>query len=398
MRILIANEARSGGGGVESYLASVVPELAARGHELALLYANTAAERGPTDVVTSASWSVKDLGLAPAIAAARAWAPDVCFAHNMRYLDVEEAIVATWPTVKMMHAYAGACLSGHKAFAFPSREPCDRVCGAGCLAYFLPRRCGRLRPDVMVAEYRRARRQQAIFPRYRSMVVASEHMRREFARYDALASRITAIPLFTAGPAPAAAMRDLDVIFLGRLTPLKGADLLLDALAGTARALQRPVRALIAGEGPLRASMTAQAAALGAGGLLDAELPGWIDGAARDAALARASVLALPSRWPEPFGLVGLEAARFGVPAVAFDVGGIRAWLDDGVNGVLVPPSDGPRAFGDTLALLLRDRTRWAAQSARATAASARFSAAAHVKALDRVLSSSALDQRPPSP
>jgi glycosyltransferase involved in cell wall biosynthesis len=295
----------------------------------------------------------------------------------------------------MMHAYAGACLSGHKAFAFPSREPCDRVCGAGCLAYFLPRRCGRLRPDVMAAEYGRARRQQAIFPRYRSMVVASEHMRREFARYDALASRITTIPLFTAGPAPAAATRDLDVIFLGRLTPLKGADLVLDALASAARGLQRPVRALVAGEGPLRASMTAQAAALRDRGLLDAELPGWIDRAARDAALARAAVLALPSRWPEPFGLVGLEAARFGVPAVAFDVGGIRDWLDDGVNGVLVPSSGGARAFGDTLARLLRDRTRWAAQSAQATAASARFSAAAHVEALERVLSATAIGHRP---
>ena len=378
MRILVSNEARSGGGGVESYLASVVPALRAAGHDTALLYANTAGERGPTTIETGVSWSVKDLGLAPAIAQARAWRPDVCFAHNMRHLDIEAAIVAAWPTVKMMHAYAGACLSGHKAFSFPSLDPCDRVCGAGCLAYFLPRRCGRLRPDVMITQYAMARRQQALFPRYKAMVVASDHMKREFARYAGLASRVTVIPLFTDGPASAAAVRDLDVVFLGRLTPLKGADLLIDALADCGRALGRPVRALIAGEGPLRASMTAEAAALQTAGTVHAEIPGWIDRARRDEALARASVLALPSRWPEPFGLVGLEAARFGVPAVAFDVGGIRAWLEDGESGILVPPSDGARAFGETLALVLRDRTRRDALGA--TAASARFTAAAHVR------------------
>ena len=40
--------------------------------------------------------------------------------------------------------------------------------------------------------------------------------------------------------------------------------------------------------------------------------PGWLDGDARQAWLARASVAALPSTWPEPFGLVGLEAAAAG--------------------------------------------------------------------------------------
>jgi glycosyltransferase involved in cell wall biosynthesis len=386
MRILLVNEARSGGGGVESYLASVVPELRARGHAVGLLYANTASEQGPTDVAAEVSWSVKDLGLDAAIAAARAWRPDVCFAHNMRYLDIEHAIVDAWPTVKMMHAYAGACLSGHKAFSWPRLQPCDRTCGAGCLAHFLPRRCGRLRPDVMLDQYRWATRQQVIFGRYKAMVVASEHMRREFARYGDLASRITTIPLFTAGPAAAAPVRNLDVVFLGRLTPLKGTEVLLEALAAAGRSLGRPLAALVAGDGPARPALTARAAALASEGALRADIPGWLNRARRDAALARASVLALPSQWPEPFGLVGLEAARFGVPAVAFDVGGIRTWLGDGDNGILVPIAGGARAFGDAVASLLGDRTRLAALSVGATAASARFSAAAHVDALERVL------------
>jgi hypothetical protein len=153
MRILLANEARQGAGGVETYLASLIPHLEARGHAVALLYANTATERGPTQIITAESWSVADEGLEQAMAGARVWRPDVCIAHNMRRLDVDEALCAEWPTFKMMHGYFGACLSGHKAFSFPSLDPCTRVCGAGCLVYYLPRNCGQLRPDVMATQF-----------------------------------------------------------------------------------------------------------------------------------------------------------------------------------------------------------------------------------------------------
>src|SRR5687767_2716131 len=98
MRILLANEARAGGGGVESYLASLVPALEARGHETAVLYANAATQEGPTRIVTRDAWSVADIGFERAIAAARAWRPDICFSHNMRLLDVDERLAADWPT------------------------------------------------------------------------------------------------------------------------------------------------------------------------------------------------------------------------------------------------------------------------------------------------------------
>src|SRR5207302_618848 len=153
MRILLANEARKGAGGVETYLASLVEPLAARGHEVALLYANPSAEQGPTSIPARDAWSVADEGLDRALAAVRGWRPDVCFSHNMQPLEVDDRLTREWPTVKMMHGYFGACLSGQKTFSLPSLAACTRRCDRGCLAYYLPRRCGQLRPDVMIGQY-----------------------------------------------------------------------------------------------------------------------------------------------------------------------------------------------------------------------------------------------------
>lgn len=392
MRILLANEARSGAGGVETYLASLLDPLARRGHEVALLYGNPSAEQGPTIIRAQDAWSVADEGLESAVAKVRAWRPDVCFSHNMRMLDVDDRLTREWPTVKMMHGYFGACVSGQKAFSFPTLVACTRRCDAGCLAYYLPRRCGQLRPDVMLAQYGWAIRQQQLFPRYAGIVVASDHMRREYLRYGVDADRVHTIPLFVSearkdGVAAAPADASIDMLFLGRLTSLKGAQELLRAAERTSLLTARPLRVVIAGEGHARPALERQARELAARRPISVEFTGWVDAAERSALLARTCVLVVPSRWPEPFGLVGLEAAQQGVPAVAFDVGGVREWLQDGVSGLLVKPEEGALSLGDAIALVLRDGDLRARLSAGACQTAARLSVDAHISQLARVLS-----------
>lgn len=385
MRILLANEARAGGGGVETYLAALVPGLEARGHQTALLYANSANDEGPTRIAARDAWSVRDLGFERAVAGARAWRPDVCFSHNMRLLEVDERLAAEWPTFKMMHGYFGACLSGHKAFSFPNLRPCPRICGPGCLIYFLPRKCGQLRPEVMAAQYAWARRQQRLFARYAGVMVASDHMRREYRRYDLPEHRVHITPLFAAssGDPLAVPAAPIDILFLGRLTPLKGPQALVRAARHAAGSLGRPLHVVLAGEGPERPHV--ERLAQGSGGSVIASFPGWVDASARAALLSRASLVAIPSIWPEPFGLVGLEAAEFGVPAVAFGVGGIGEWLTHDVNGRLADLERGPAALGDAIAAILSDAALRARLSAGARDASRHFSAEAHMTRLEQV-------------
>jgi glycosyltransferase involved in cell wall biosynthesis len=388
MRILMANEARQGAGGVETYLSSLVPELEARGHAVALLYANPSTETGPTRIVTNEAWSVSDLGMEQAIGAARGWHPDVVFSHNMRLLDVDGRLATAVPTFKMMHGYFGACVSGHKAFAFPSPQACTRVCGIGCLAYYMPRRCGQLRAGVMMEQYAWARRQQDLFSEYAGIVVASEHMRREYLRYQVPPQDVHTIPLFTVPPASSASApgTKADVVFLGRMTPLKGGEPLVRAIAHAARTLGRPLRAVFAGDGPERERLQQLARELGGENAISIDFPGWLSETARARILAGASLVAIPSIWPEPFGLAGLEAAHLGVPAVGFDVGGISEWLAHDVNGRLVSPEGGAAALGEAIAGVLGDPAIHARLSAGARAAAARFSAAAHVSKLEQVL------------
>jgi glycosyltransferase involved in cell wall biosynthesis len=175
-------------------------------------------------------------------------------------------------------------------------------------------------------------------------------------------------------------------LFAGRITALKGARLLADAVADAQTRLNAPLRLIVAGEGPERAALEKRAKALN----LEASFTGWVTGSERLALFRRSSVLAIPSVWPEPFGLVGLEAASVGVPTVAFDVGGIWEWLRDGFNGRLVNPAGGAPAFGEALAGILADSRALAALSAGAIARAQDLTVARHVAKIEHVLARAA--------
>jgi glycosyltransferase involved in cell wall biosynthesis len=87
-------------------------------------------------------------------------------------------------------------------------------------------------------------------------------------------------------------------------------------------------------------------------------------------ALRRSLFSVAPSIWPEPFGLVALEAAAAGKPVVASDIGGLTDIVADGETGILVEPRD-REALGRALSRLIDDaelRERMGAAAVRRAA------------------------------
>jgi phosphatidylinositol alpha-1,6-mannosyltransferase len=152
----------------------------------------------------------------------------------------------------------------------------------------------------------------------------------------------------------------------------KGHDVLLEALPAI-RARVPDVHWVVVGEGPLRPSLEARARATGVADAVS--FLGGVGDDERDSWLARATVFAMPSRLPggglagEGFGIVFLEAAAYGLPVVAGDVGGALDAVSAGETGLLVDPTDATAVAEAVCSLLLdpeRARTLGEAGAARA--------------------------------
>jgi glycosyltransferase involved in cell wall biosynthesis len=173
------------------------------------------------------------------------------------------------------------------------------------------------------------------------------------------------------------------VVYLGRLTPQKGVDVLLEGWRSLALPPER-ARLLIVGLPPVTNSYI--------DGLRAATPPGcaWLP-MQRDVLpiLHASDVLVLPSRSNEAFGRVVVEALATGRPAVASAVGGIPEILRHQFAGLLVPPGD-PAALADRL-LALRDwRQSNPALGAQCAAHVAQnFSFEAYVSRLEEIFQSS---------
>ncbi|WP_043651373.1 glycosyltransferase family 4 protein [Nocardia thailandica] len=138
-----------------------------------------------------------------------------------------------------------------------------------------------------------------------------------------------------AGQRPAA---EAVVALVGRLTPWKGQDVALRALAATA---VPPRRVLVVGgtffgEEPYRARLEALAAELA----LPATFTGHVDDPAPH--LDDADVLVHCSVVTEPFGQVVVEGMAAGCAVIAADAGGPAEIVRDGVDGLLVTPAVAP--------------------------------------------------------
>ena len=339
MRILIATSLRGTVGGAETYVRDLIPALSARGHDVGLLfeYDSVGADRIDHGAAVAA-WGTANHSHDEVLAEITEWQPDVVYLQGLADIAMEEVLFDAFPVAWFVHTYDGACISGMKRFAVPSMEPCHRSFGAACLALYFPRRCGGLNPITMMQQYRLQCRRLHLMARCAVLLVASSHMREEYIRNGVPTEQIEVLSLFPPGTTPdPGPLRERGMggrlLFVGRLNDVKGCANLVRAAAPAGKILGRRLHVSIAGDGPDRARIEQLARALDA----TVDLRGWVSVEERTRLMRDSDVLVVPSLWPEPFGLVGLEAGCVGLPAVAYDVGGIREWLRPGESGELAP-------------------------------------------------------------
>ena len=143
-------------------------------------------------------------------------------------------------------------------------------------------------------------------------------------------------------PAKDIPLPDATAMFMGRLVTEKGLWVLLEAL----KIQQALEDFFLVGEGPLGIDLRKK---------VEQEefdvrihITGYIPQSGLRGFLLRSGALIVPSTWPEPLGLVSMEALACGIPVIASAVGGIPEVVTHRKNGLLVEPGN-PKALAKAI-------------------------------------------------
>jgi glycosyltransferase involved in cell wall biosynthesis len=292
--------------------------------------------------------------------------------HQVDDPEIVASMRANAPVVVSAHAYT-ACTSGVHYFR-PGQE-CTRAHGPGCAPNLIARGCAHRRnPTSLPSSYRQASRGLEALRRSDVAVSYSSSVDRHLA-VNGVARRaiVPYFPTMRAGQALGHEDRRR-VVFAGRVVTPKGVGILVRA------AREVDAEFLICGDGMQLNAMRRLTRRLGVERRVC--FKGWLGPDELAEEFANASLVVVPSLWPEPFGLVGIEAFAAERPAVASATGGTGDWLEDGVSGLAVAPGDA-RELARALNALLADPERQRSMGAAGkTTVDRRFSPECHLAAL----------------
>ncbi len=256
-------------------------------------------------------------------------APDLIHVHNFPSLEFFKNINVYAPLVRTVHSYENLCANQLKRL--PDGSICPYPMGKECIA-----NCGCERG---FREIRVDRENSFLKLRFSRFLAISNYIRDVLIANGFPEHKIRVLPNFTRmSQTHLNVPEENRVLYVGRLTPEKG---LMELVRAVSRMKLKPILNIVGGGSVLgqynyQDAVLREAASLG----VNLELQSWLEGDELSRAYARAKVVAFSSLWPEPFGLVGIEAMMQGKPVVAFDSGGVGDWLQHEKTGYLVPHMD----------------------------------------------------------
>jgi glycosyltransferase involved in cell wall biosynthesis len=293
--------------------------------------------------------------------------PDIVHGHSWALLSALPVCRARRiATVLTLHDYALLCPK--KTMLHAEARPCTTGLGQDCLRC-APTMYGRPRGLAVTAGLALGRKGVGGIDRF---IAISSYVAMTHTRTGLLdAARIDTV-LCDTGARRLPGLPDAYILFVGALGRHKGLHHLLHAYAS----LARDIPLVLIGPACPDTPAILPAGVIAIGDRAHADVIAAIDGCC---------FLVSPALWPEPFGLVLIEAMARGKAVVASNAGGPIEIVRDGETGLLVPPGD-VTALTGALRLLV-DEPRLAARMGRAGAArcAVSFSAAAVLPRIEAV-------------
>jgi len=328
MRVLVAHNRYQQLGGEDNVFESEAKLLAASGHQVrTLLVSNETISSYFDKALTTLRTVENPTGIATICRELEEFRPDVVHIHNFFPLlspAVHKACKrAGTATVQTLHNYRPICTSGQ---LLRNGRLCD-LCVHGSPLWGVVYRCfrnsviGSSAVACMIATHRKRETWSTDVDRF---IVPSEFGRRLFTDAGFPYDRMDVKPNFIEDPGEAPQKMRKGVLFAGRLSQEKGIKVLLEASIRYGFPLR------VAGEGPESAAFRTSAPT-------NVVFLGRLSREAVLEEMRRAAVVAVPSLWYEPFGLVILEAFACETPVVASRLGALSEIIDDGETGFLVP-------------------------------------------------------------
>jgi glycosyltransferase involved in cell wall biosynthesis len=245
----------------------------------------------------------------------------------------------TCPVVFTAHNHE-YCPSGTKYFS-THQACCNRPLSImGCSWGHIADGCGSRQPQKMLGNIQRAYKSMEVLRDFKIPIIAvSDYVRNQFIlngipSEQVLTLRLGLSEVLTSQPLTSSIHQQKRILFVGRIVPDKGLEWLLRAFAKVDSCIHLD----IAGEGwgMLQAKDLAEKLKL-----QDRIIwHGWCSGECLEELYQNCFAVIFPSLWPEPAGLVTLEAYAHYRPVIASNVGGIPEYISNTISGLLVDPNN----------------------------------------------------------
>jgi glycosyltransferase involved in cell wall biosynthesis len=331
MRVLQVHNRQLATGGVDYVIANDRRMLESSGHDVDQLFLVTGDALEDTSPARAGMKAIWNGAFARELAAKiDAFRPDVMHVHTpfplMSPVVFRVGAKAGVPTVATVHSFRYSCITG---LLYRDGRVCELCVGGKLKLAGVRHRCYHdsfLGSSALTAGLAL----HGGIGTFRSVdvwIAPSEFMRAKLVQEGIPAAKVVVNPNSTPDPGIRHGTERGNALFLGRLEPEKGVDVLLEAW----QAMEQPPPLTIAGTGTMSDAVARAAATTPA-----ITFAGWLDRDAATEALRSARFLILPSEWYEAgMPLSAIEALAVGTPVIASDVGNFSEMVRPGANGFL---------------------------------------------------------------